>query len=210
MAGKPWSEERKAAARAKREAAQGARKAAPPKAANKPDDNRLAVETAINTLSVPVMYMGRVNESFLADALTMQFAAAPVADAVAQVARINPWLDSALSKGAPATPYILLATTLLSVGAQFAVNHSVKIGPLANSTTPRAQMVAEMKRRMAEQEAAMAAQQAVYDDELTFAQAEQQRQAEAEADEESRLAQARYDAMSGADLQHAYEDTLAM
>ena len=153
MAGKPWSEERRAQHAAKQAAKPAAPKPASaprPRAANKREDNRLAVETMLHSLSVPVMLMGRVNESFLADALTMQLAAEPIGQACAEVARVNPAFEAFLSKGAPATPYLLLATTLISVGGQFAVNHGVKVGPLASSATPREVMIAEMKRRMAD------------------------------------------------------------
>jgi hypothetical protein len=165
MAGKPWSEERRAQHAAKQAGKPAAPKPASaprPRAANKREDNRLAVETMLHSLSVPIMLMGRVNESFLADALTMQLAAEPIGQACAEVAKVNPAFEAFLTKGAPATPYLLLATTLISVGGQFAVNHGVKVGPLASSATPREVMIAEMKRRMkaaesdAQAEAAMA------------------------------------------------------
>jgi hypothetical protein len=210
MAGKPWSEERKAQAAARRAAAKPA--AAPKRAQNKASDNRLAVETALNTLSVPVMLLGRVNESFLADALTMQLAAEPLGAAAAEVARVNPAFEQFLSRGAPATPYLLLGTTLLSIGAQLAVNHGVKLGPLGGSATPRGEMIAEMKRRMAAAEQAAAADAAAYAqmaaEDAAYAQmAVEERERLRGAQEAADMNEVDLAAMSGTD---AYEDSLAM
>jgi hypothetical protein len=200
MAGKPWSEERRAQHAAKQAGKPSTARpaAAPrPRAGNKRDDNRLAVETMLHSLSVPVMLMGRVNESFLADALTMQLAAEPIGQACAEVAKVNPAFEAFLSKGAPATPYLLLATTLISVGGQFAVNHGIKVGPLASSATPREVMIAEMRRRMSDAEQAAQAQ----------AEEERAWQAQDLADRQAGTG-AYEDASSASDLRH--EDTLAM
>ena len=201
MAGKPWSEERKAAAAAKRQAAKqagGARPAAAKRAASTVDSNRIAVESILMTLSVPVMYLGRVDESFLADAFTLQVSAPAVGDAVAQVAKVNPWLDAALSKGAPATPYILLGTTLLTLGAQFAVNHKVNVGPLASSATPRTVMIDEMKARMHAQAQAAEQQARDAEQERQEAQAWQAAQDAADAEQMAQVSPEHVDARDDA------------
>jgi hypothetical protein len=146
-------DERAAKMRAKRAAERqnAGEPPARPRAARVPQSVKHAEAVAgmLNLLSVPLMGLGRVNESFLADALTLQMNASPVGDAVAEVAKINPAVGDWLEKGAPAAPYILLGTVLFSLGTQLAVNHGVNLGPLGNGTHPRAVMVAEAKARAA-------------------------------------------------------------
>lgn len=157
MAGKPWTDEMKAAAKAKREAAARDKpKPAAPRRRPAKDPVADAVETMMGVLSLPLMAMGSRNESFLADALALEMTAEPLGAAMAEVAKVNPAVGEWLEKGAPATPYILLGTVLFSLGSQIAVNHGANIGPLAAQTNPRSVMVAEKRRRINEMQAAQA------------------------------------------------------
>jgi hypothetical protein len=155
MAGKPWTQEMKDEAKRKREAAGTAAKPRPPRATRPraragKDPVAEAVETILGVLSLPLMALGAANDVFLADALALEMTAAPLGEAMAEVAKVNPAIGDWLEKGAPATPYILLGTVLFSLGTQIAVNHGANLGPLAAQTNTRAVMVAEKKRRIAE------------------------------------------------------------
>lgn len=199
MAGRVLTQEQKdERARKMREKRQAQREEAgapaPKRAARVPQSVKHAEAVAgmMNLLSVPLMGLGRVNESFLADALTLQMNAEPMGDAVAEVAKINPAVGDWLEKGAPAAPYILLGTVVFSLGAQLAVNHGVRLGPLGNGTHPKAAMVAEAKARVAAVEEARRQEEAAAAQEL---QEETLRQAAADLgpDTEALYAQATAD-----------------
>ena len=147
--GSGWSEARRAA-QAKR-----ARKAtSSTKSATKAPTYADTVEQVLHACSVPLMGLGRMNEAFLADALAIQMHARPLAEAVGEIATINPAVADLLDRGAPATPYLLLGSALMQMGVQIAANHG---GPAVMGAHPREAMVAEMRRRMdaaAEQQAA--------------------------------------------------------
>lgn len=205
MAGKPWSEERKAAAARKRAAAKvgapPAKPAARRGAAGK-DPVAEAVETIAGVLAMPLMSLGARNEAFLADALTLEMNAVPFGTAMAEVAKVNPRLGEFFERGAPATPYILLGTVLFSMGTQFAANHGVNLGPLAGSVTPRALMIAAAKERVAEQQRLMDEQNAMFEDmqkmenERLAREAQEQARADAAAELGPDTAQVYADAVS--------------
>jgi hypothetical protein len=164
MAGKPWTDEMKAAAKLKREAA--AKLNPKPKPAPRPAARRgkdpvaEAVETIVGVLSLPLMALGTRNESFLADALALELTAQPLGEAMAEVAKVNPAVGEWLEKGAPATPYILLGTVLFSLGSQIAVNHGANLPVLVGATNTRSAMIAEKRRRIGEVQAAQASEDA--------------------------------------------------
>jgi hypothetical protein len=199
MAGKPWTQEMKDAARAKREAA-AAGKPKPRAAASRrragKDPVAEAVETMVGVLTLPLMALGARNESFLADSLALEMSAQPLGEAMAEVAKVNPAIGEWLEKGAPATPYILLGTVLFTLGSQIAVNHGVSMPALLGATNPRNVMVAEKKRRIAEMQAAQERSDA-YDAETV--RAEQQRYEQAAAAE----AQAAAEALERSDAEYA-------
>lgn len=181
MAGKPWSEERRAAHAQK----MAERKAAAPAAAAKPkrsrkDPNAEAVEQMYGVGSVILMQMGRFNDAFLADALTLQLQAEETGAAFAEVAKINPRVADLFANTAPATPYILLGTVLLGTGLQIAANHGAKLGPLAAQTTPKAVLVAEMRARMSQAQQFAESQRAAAEAELEDMRREQELEAEAQ------------------------------
>lgn len=189
MAGKPWTDEQKAAARAKREAAKKTAPARPRTAPRGKDPVVSAVETVGGVLVVPLTALGQVNESFLADALAVEMSVSPLAEAVGEVAKVNPAVGEFFQRGAPLTPYMLLASVLFGLGTQIAVNHGMSVGPLAGSTVPRSAMVIEMKQRLAaaqqqaqQQEAAWAAEAADFEESARIVR-------EAEAEELAALAQ---------------------
>lgn len=194
MAGKPWTDEMKAAAKAKREAAAKDKpKPAAPRRRPTKDPVADAVETMMGVLSLPLMAMGSRNESFLADALALEMTAEPLGAAMAEVAKVNPAVGEWLEKGAPATPYILLGTVLFSLGSQIAVNHGANIGPLAAQTNPRSVMVAEKRRRIAAVQSAQESTDAEMAADAAAA-AEYQRQAHQREDREAAEALERSDA----------------
>lgn len=193
MAGKPWSEERKAAFAAKREAAKAAPAAKP--RGRKKDPNAEAIEQIYGVGSVILMTLGRVNESFLADALTLQLQAEETGAAFAEVAKINPRIADMLATSAPATPYILLGTVLMGTGLQIAANHGLKLGPLATQTVPRSALIAEMKGRMAQAQQYAETQAAQAEAELADMKREQQLEEEA-----ARQAEAAEQAAFGAEM----------
>lgn len=181
MAGKPWSEERRAAHAQK----MAERKAAAPAAAAKPkrsrkDPNAEAVEQMYGVGSVILMQMGRFNDAFLADALTLQLQAEETGAAFAEVAKINPRVADLFANTAPATPYILLGTVLLGTGLQIAANHGAKLGPLAAQTTPKAVLVAEMRARMSQAQQFAESQRAAAEAELEDMRREQELEVEAQ------------------------------
>ena len=195
MAGKPWSEER----RAQHAAKMAERKAAAPAAAAKPkrsrkDPNAEAVEQAYGVGSVILMGLGKFNDAFLADALTLQMQAEETGLAFAEVCKINPRVADMLSSSAPAMPYVLLGTVILGTGLQIASNHGAKLGPLAAQVVPKEALVLEMRARMSQ------AQQ--------FAET-QRAQAEAElADMKREQELAREAARQAGETEHAVEERI--
>lgn len=185
MAGKPWSEERRAqhaAKMAERKAAAPA--AAKPKRARK-DPNAEAVEQMFGVGSVVLMQLGRFNDAFLADALTLQLQAEETGAAFAEVAKVNPRVADLFANTAPATPYILLGTVLLGTGLQIAANHGARLGPLAAQTTPKAVLVAEMRARMSQAAQFAESQRAAAEAELEDLRREQELEAEAQRQAEN-------------------------
>lgn len=174
MAGKPWSEERRAAFAAK-QAEKKAGAPSAPKRGPKRDPNAVAVETVWQTIGVGLMGFGRLSDAFLADSVVFQDTAAPMGDACAEIAKVNPRFEEFLSKGAPATPYLLAGTILFSITTQVAVNHGVKLGPLQSQTLPKSVLVQEAHRRMSEaqQQQAQMEAQAKEEQEWLARQAEQ-------------------------------------
>lgn len=162
MAGKPWSEERRAAHAAKQAAKNAGTPSAPPRQrASKKDPNAQAVETVWSTAAMALMGFGRFNEGFLADSVVFQDTAEPMGAACAELAKINEGFADLLSKGAPATPYLMVGSILFSMGTQIAANHGAKLGPLQGTTIPRDVLIGEARRRMSEaqqQQEALAAQ----------------------------------------------------
>lgn len=159
MAGKPWSEERKAAYAAKRAAA----KPAASKAAPKRDPNAQVVSSVWSMIGVALMPLGRANDAFLADSVVFTDTADAMGDACAELAKINDGFANFLSKGAPATPYLTIGVILMTAGLQVAANHGAPLGPLAAQTMPKAVLVQEAHNRMSQAEAQRAAMQQMAD-----------------------------------------------
>ena len=179
MAGKPWSAERRAQHEAKMAQRKAAQPAAPKPKRSRKDPNAEAIEQLYGVGSVILMTMGRLNDAFLADALTLQLQAEETGAAFAEVAKINPRVADMLAGAAPATPYVLLGTVVFGTALQIAANHGAKLGPLASQTVPKETMVVEMKARMTQAAQFAETQRAQAEAELEDMRREQEREAEA-------------------------------
>lgn len=128
-----------------------------------PVDYRETIENACSMAAVALVGMGRKSRAFLADAATVQMNAAPFAQALDDVAQINPGIAKLLQSTAPAVPYIALANIAFQMGAQFAANHGVRLpvpgaqiynpADLANGMEAQMRAAAEQQAQ-AEQQAA--------------------------------------------------------